>query len=231
MKGKNKLRRQELTDGRELWIQEVFYTLQGEGPFSGQPSVFVRTGGCNLRCFWCDTDFESSTWRPSLGGLLETIENIRPSFCDLIVITGGEPFRQNIAPLVETLLGRGLRVQIETNGTLWIELPESERLTIVCSPKTRGLHPDIVPRISAYKYVLSVDEVDAEDGLPARSTQKENYVMRLFRQKKAVTPIYVMPRDDGDENLNARNRALCADIAMRHGYTLCLQTHKMLALR
>ncbi|MFW8587831.1 hypothetical protein ACOJBM_31955 [Rhizobium beringeri] len=70
MKGKNKLRRQELTDGRELWIQEVFYTLQGEGPFSGQPSVFVRTCGCNLKCFGAIPISNPSTWRPSLTSCL-----------------------------------------------------------------------------------------------------------------------------------------------------------------
>jgi len=55
--------------------------------------------GCNLACYWCDTEFESSTWKPDLEGLLEKISQLRPDACDLIVITGGEPFRQNIKPL------------------------------------------------------------------------------------------------------------------------------------
>ncbi|THV20570.1 7-carboxy-7-deazaguanine synthase QueE [Peteryoungia ipomoeae] len=231
MKGKNPLRRQERDDGQTLWIQEVFYTLQGEGPYSGQPSVFVRTCGCNLRCYWCDTDFESSTWRPSLEDLLQAIDAVCPAFCDLIVITGGEPFRQNIGPLVETLLTRGKRVQIETNGTLWLDLPLSDRLTIVCSPKTSSLHPKLVPRISAYKYVVAAGDADPQDGLPINSTQKQDAEMRLFRHDGHVGAIYVMPRDDNDEVLNRRNRDFCAELALQHGYRLCLQTHKLLNLR
>ena len=121
MLGTNPVRPQDLNDGKSLWVQEIFYTLQGEGPFCGRPSVFVRLGGCNLRCSWCDTDFESSEWVPALEEILAQIEKIRPSHCKLIVITGGEPFRQNLAPLVNALLGRDLEVQIETNGTLWVD--------------------------------------------------------------------------------------------------------------
>ena len=60
MFGGNVARKQVLDDGQQLWVQEVFYTLQGEGPWTGHPSIFVRLAGCNLKCFWCDTDFESS---------------------------------------------------------------------------------------------------------------------------------------------------------------------------
>src|SRR4051794_36907505 len=57
-------------------------------------------GRVQLKCFWCDTDFESSSWRPTLDELLAHIDRVRPRFADLVVITGGEPFRLNIAPLV-----------------------------------------------------------------------------------------------------------------------------------
>jgi organic radical activating enzyme len=228
--GQNPARGQALDDGGSLWIQEVFYTLQGEGPYSGEPSVFVRTGGCNLKCYWCDTDFESSTWRPSLEELLEAIEAVRPSFADLVVLTGGEPFRQNIAPFVNALLARNLRVQIETNGTLWIDLPADPRMMIVCSPKTKKLDDRIVPRIDAFKYVIAADEIDPDDGLPAASTQRPGRPTRLFRPP-ATAQIYVMPRDDQNEAANRANRRACAAVAMNFGYRLCLQTHKLLDLR
>jgi len=229
MYGQNPARPQEAGDGQRLWIQEVFYTLQGEGPFAGEPSVFVRTGGCNIKCWWCDTDFESSTWHPSLPELIATIDEQRPEHCDLIVLTGGEPFRQNIQPLVERLLARGLRVQIETNGTLWIPLPTHDRLTIVCSPKTKRLHDEVVPRIDAYKYVLAADEIDPDQGLPTLSTQKRGRTERLFRAPSAAR-VFVMPRDDGDPVANRANRQACTQTAMRHGYRLCLQLHKLLDL-
>lgn len=229
MFGSNVPRKQVLDDGEELWVQEVFYTLQGEGPFAGQPSVFVRLAGCNLKCFWCDTDFESSTWRPSLDELLQRIAIERPSFADLIVITGGEPFRQNIQPLVTRLLAQGLTVQIETSGTLWVELPENTKLSIVCSPKTKKLHPKIIPRVTAYKYVVAADCNDPGDGLPCASTQKPGVATRLFRPP-ASAPVFVMPRDDGDEARNLMNRRACTAAALKFGYRLSLQTHKLLGL-
>lgn len=229
MFGNNPARRQDLGDGERLWVQEVFHTLQGEGPFSGEPAVFVRLSGCNLKCFWCDTDFESSTWRPRLGELIERIEDVRPAHTDLIVITGGEPFRQNIAPLVESLLGRLLRVQIETNGTLWVDLPESDLLTLVCSPKTKRLHREVVPRISAFKYVLGADSVDPQDGLPCLSTQHVGVPTRIFRPPPGAA-VFVMPRDDGERTRNEANRKACTKAALEHGYRLCLQTHKLIGV-
>lgn len=227
MLGRNPVRPQQLNDGQSLWIQSVFYTLQGEGPFIGKPAVFVRLAGCNLKCFWCDTDFESSTWHPSLDELLANIEGKRPEHCQLIVITGGEPFRQNIAPLVGSLLLRGLTVQIETNGTLWVDLPESENLHIVCSPKSNFIHEKLLPRISSYKYVLDADSIHPSDGLPNRSTQKSDTEVQIARPPKE-SEIFIMPLDSGDSKRNEDNRRACVDIAMKHGYRMTLQSHKLL---
>jgi organic radical activating enzyme len=230
MYGSNPARRQILDDGQCLWVQEIFYTLQGEGPFAGEPSVFVRLAGCNLKCYWCDTDFESSNWRPSLEDILSRIEAIRPAFADLVVITGGEPFRQNIAPLIARLRERNLRVQLETAGTLWVELPDNDPgITIVCSPKTKSLNRRIVPRICAYKYVIGADNIDPEDGLPCMSTQMRGHASRLFRPPPGAT-IFVMPRDDGDAEASAQNRDACVKVALTFGYKLCLQLHKLVGL-
>jgi len=230
MFGENPVRKQDRGDGAELWIQELFYTLQGEGPFAGCPALFVRLGGCNLKCYWCDTDFESSAWRPSLDELERCIDAAMPPGVDLVVLTGGEPFRQNIRPLIERQLARGRRVQIETNGTLWLDLPADPALSIVCSPKTKNLHAGLVPRVTAYKYVLADGEIDSADGLPLASTQARTLATRIFRPP-ADAMIYVMPRDDGDEPADRRNRAACRDVALRHGYRLSLQLHKILDLR
>jgi organic radical activating enzyme len=229
MRGTNSVRRQELDDGQTLWVQEAFYTLQGEGPFAGQPAVFVRLAGCNLRCWFCDTEFESSSWHPSLEELARRIDGLRGAACDLVVITGGEPFRQNIRGLVEMLLARGWRVQIETAGTLWVDLPQDPSLTIVCSPKTPRLNPAIVSRISAYKYVVAAGQLAEDDGLPTLCTQTPGRPARLARPQTTV-PIYVMPMDEHDADRNAANTRSCADAAMRFGYTVTLQLHKLLGL-
>ncbi|MBV8977661.1 MAG: 7-carboxy-7-deazaguanine synthase QueE [Alphaproteobacteria bacterium] len=224
MFGQNPIRAQDDGNGETLWVQEVFYTLQGEGPFSGEPSVFVRLAGCNLRCYWCDTEFENSTWKPSLDEVVSRIEALRPRHCDLIVLTGGEPLRQQIGPLIGRLLAEGLRVQIETNGTLWRALPDDPRLTIVCSPKTPALHPRMVPRIDIYKYVLQQGAVDPADGLPVASTQLRGQAVRLFRPPPGK-PVYVMPCDEA--GLSDENRRAATKSALDHGYRLTLQLHKI----
>jgi len=226
MYGLNPKRPQDLNDGQSLWVQEVFYTLQGEGPFTGHPAVFVRLAGCNLSCFWCDTDFESSDWRPTLDLLMEAVERIRPEHCQLIVITGGEPFRQNIAPLVVSLLDRNLKVQIETNGTLWVDLPEVPELSIVCSPKTTYLHPQIRRRANAYKYVIGASGCDPADGLPIASTQDRDRQCTIARPP-ADAEIYVMPLHVGNEQENENNVDQCVEIAKAFGYKLSLQTQKL----
>lgn len=229
MLGSNPVRPQVVDSGECLWVQEVFYTLQGEGPFSGHPAVFVRLAGCNLACFWCDTDFESSQWKPEIEELLEKIEKVRPAHCKLIVLTGGEPFRQNIKPLVSRLLQNGLKVQLETNGTLWVDLPESPALSIVCSPKTTFLHPEMAPRVTAFKYVLADGAGDPEDGLPCLSTQKVHAQARIARPTSGCD-VYIMPLDEGDKSKNEANRRYCVDIARTFGYKLTLQTHKLLGI-
>jgi 7-carboxy-7-deazaguanine synthase len=227
--GANPPRAQELGDGRTLWVQEVFHTLQGEGPLLGQPSTFIRLAGCNLACFWCDTEFESSTWRPTLDELLAKVDTLTPPTTRLVVLTGGEPFRQNIAPLVEALLAKGLQVQIETAGTLWVDLPDHKNLMIVCSPKTKNLHEKIVPRLAAYKYVVADGDADPADGLPTHSTQKPGQPTRLARPAPGV-PVFLSPRDDHDPTRNAANLKFAAALALRHGYRLTLQMHKLIGL-
>ncbi len=223
MHGTNPIRPPLKGDGSTLDVKAVFATLQGEGPYAGWPAVFVRLGGCNLACDFCDTEFEDYAARP-LDALLNEIEE--KSFSQgkrvrsLIVITGGEPLRQNIAPLNEALLKKGCRVQIETNGTLWRELPEG--VDIICSPKnTSGayapIRPDLLPRISALKFLLS---------------RRHPHYRSVPELGQAVynTPVYVQPMDEGDEALNRANTDFAVEVAQTHGYRLSLQLHKMLGI-
>lgn len=115
-------------------VNEIFFTLQGEGTHSGIPAVFVRFSGCNLRCPWCDTEFTEYTMM-SAEEIVEEIcslydvPNERRKMC---VLTGGEPGLQVDQPLVEALHKAGLYICIETNGTR--PLPEGIDW-ITCSPK------------------------------------------------------------------------------------------------
>lgn len=238
MLGTNQILKQEKSDGQSLWVQEVFATIQGEGPLAGRPAVFVRLGGCNLRCWWCDTDFESNRWRPTLAQLAAVIDESHAQLqSNLIVLTGGEPLRQNIIPLLRYLLvERQFEVQIETAGTLWLpELAElcahyPATLSIVCSPKTGKIQRHLIPYITSWKYILRHGEVDEEDGLPVLSTQIAGARQRIARPPLDEMSIYVQPLDEGEEKCNRLNLQQTADVAMRFGYRLSIQLHKIARL-
>lgn len=123
----------------KLQVREIFPSIQGEGPFSGEPAIFIRLAGCNLRCPFCDTDHKSISLyfsQPELANyVLGLIENKYQNI-NLVVITGGEPFLQNFVELVTCLLYRvDLKIQIETNGSIdgpW-DFPWND-VTVVVSP-------------------------------------------------------------------------------------------------
>lgn len=216
--------------GAPLWVQEVFYTLQGEGPFLGRPAVFVRLGGCNLACWFCDTEFESSAWRPEPPELLEAVKAAIPAGarCALVVVSGGEPLRQAVGPFVALLLAEGFAVQFETNGTLWTPLPDDPRVSFVVSPKTARVHPEVARRAIAYKYVVAAGELDPEDGLPLTNMQRKGgEPHRLARPEPgSAARVMVMPLDAQDPEANARHAAAALGTALAHGYDLTLQAHK-----
>jgi len=152
----------------------------------------------------------------------------------LVVITGGEPFRQNLTPLIKDLRLCLYDVQIETNGTLAPYNPEiyenSRITTIVCSPKAGKIHPKLEPLIDAYKYVLSADSVDSEDGLPVLALG-HTASPRVARPRAGfIGPVYLQPMDSGDEDTNRRNLKAVIDSAMRYNFIVCLQLHKIIGM-
>lgn len=227
MFGNNPKRPPETGDGSMLHVVEIFPTLQGEGPFVGQPSVFVRLGGCNLACGFCDTEFEKFEVM-GLASIVDAVVELAAGDAeaplgannyvrDLVVITGGEPLRQNIAPLCDALLAKGLRVQIETNGTLWRPLPDG--VNIVCSPKiTDGhyhiLRPDLLARVDALKFIVSADDAEYRD-------------VGQVGQADTRIPVYVQPMDVYDPARNKANAAYALKLAQENGYCLSMQMHKV----
>jgi organic radical activating enzyme len=217
--GNNPILPPKKSNGLKLDVQEIFSTFQGEGIFTGYPAIFIRLGGCNLACSFCDTDFDSPL-EIDLQDIMEKILNLanfnEKRIYNLAVITGGEPLRQNIKPLCEKLLENGFQVQIETNGTLFQDLPK--RVNIVCSPKnTSGkYHPirlDLLAKISAFKFLICAHD------------KKYNYVPEIGQSKYNI-PSYLQPIDEQDESRNQENHKLTIELAKKHGCRLSLQTHK-----
>lgn len=219
-----------------LDVHSIFYTIQGEGPFSGTPAVFIRLAGCNLQCPFCDTDYSSRTAIPP-EEVVNVVKGLRPS--GLVVITGGEPFRQNISLLLDRLVTLGYYVQIETNGSLeprldhdllGMNLSDRHGVYLVVSPKTPKLHPLAHRLAHAYKYVLSADSV-TEDGLPTVVLgHGHTPVARPVVFPHESVPVYLSPMDSGDPLINEVNVQAVVKSCLENGYTLQLQIHKLIGV-
>lgn len=239
MLGKNKVAAPFRHEDGSLLVNDLFLTIQGEGPDAGRPAVFLRLARCNLRCYFCDTEFETGSWR-NLHDISTAILRIaRPSACNLVVITGGEPLLQNIVPLVRNLNVVGIQVSVETAGTVFA--PDLEKAfqpdrsiggnLIVCSPKTPILNRDLVPLIGAYKYLVGMDGFDERDGLPDRSTQMPGQSSRIFRPPADNSAaVYMQAIDTGDPASTADNQRLAASLAIQFNRRLSVQIHKVVGL-
>lgn len=222
------IEKQHMRADGALEVFRVFHTIQGEGPFSGRPATFIRLAGCNLQCPLCDTDYTSER---TLLGVPEIVELLADTGrAGLVVITGGEPFRQNLGPLVEELLDAGYVIQIETNGTLFQELPYwRPELAVVCSPKAGKIHPKLEPHLDALKYVLHADS-EGEDGLPLRALDHPCHPHLARPSDRFHGTIYLQPVDTGDAEDNKRHLQATIRSVMENDYVLCTQVHKAIGL-
>jgi len=187
MFGKNEIVGQKYFNdaGDKLFITSIFYTLQGEGPYRGEPAVFVRLAKCNLACSFCDTYFDGGDWLTfdqidlRIGNVLgEYFDGAIPKWVEKkvgLVITGGEPMLQkNLGPFLEMMQDHFAWTQIESNGTVWQNLPELT--TLVCSPKclekdgkpVKYLKPntDVLDRADCLKFVMNADQDSPYSSIP-----------------------------------------------------------------
>ena len=123
-----------------LNVCEIFKSVQGESSFAGQPCIFVRLTGCNLRCRWCDTQYAYEDGQKLLVD--EVLDKIEQLHCDVVELTGGEPMCQ--APLACQLMGwlikKGKTVLLETNGSMPLDdVPEGVHRIIDLKPPKSGV--------------------------------------------------------------------------------------------
>lgn len=231
MKGRNEQRPLTRDDGQILQVHHMFWTVQGEGPLSGHAALFIRLSGCNLACTFCDTYWadEHDPWL-TLDSIITKVKELHES-PRLFVLTGGEPTRQNITPLVDRLLAEfpTCRVQIETHGMIWRDCMEYAGVVTVVSPKTSTVNRQVAIAADAFKYVLkSTDDVN-EFGVPIADTQGTGR-MRALAQRPPGTPVYVTPCDEQDPVKNAANGQRVVEFAQRFGYIAQIQIHKYLGV-
>lgn len=236
--------KQDLRPDGHLQVHHMFPTIQGEGPFAGYRAIFIRLAGCNLQCPLCDTDYTSIGDRLTVDEKLspeQILERVRRYTHEreetwyhnkpyLIVISGGEPFRQNIQPVISILLGSGYKVQIETNGTLHVPIYRHPDLKIVCSPKTGRLDERMWHVIDALKYIIHADEINWSDGLPFKSLNHSAFPEVARPPDWWKGPIYIQPVDVGDKTENLRHQKAAVESCQQFGHILSLQLHKILNL-
>lgn len=191
-------------------INEIFYSLQGEGHFTGVPSIFIRFAGCNLKCAFCDTEhnpYEEMT-------LQDVIDRIKDFPGRHIVFTGGEPSLQLTEDICRQLKDLGYDIQVETNGTR--ALPEGCIDWVTCSPKD-----NFCPKADIM--LSHIDEVKAVfDG-------KVDVARYLDIDAQCYS---LQPCDTGDAEETRKITKQCVDYILAHPeWRLSLQTHKLLNIR
>ncbi|MGN1375145.1 MAG: 7-carboxy-7-deazaguanine synthase QueE [Prevotella sp.] len=188
-------------------INEIFYSLQGEGCFTGVPAVFIRFSGCNMRCTFCDTRHESYTEM--------TEKDIVAAVCEYpashVVITGGEPTLQLNSTLIRLLHESGHFVQIETNGTF--DIPADWGIDwITCSPKQASV---VISNIDELKVIYQKEGQDM--------SRYDNIVAKHYS---------LQPCDYNDKQLNDKLLRATIDFCLANPkWRLSLQTHKIINIR
>ncbi|MEI6049522.1 MAG: 7-carboxy-7-deazaguanine synthase QueE [Bacteroidota bacterium] len=146
-----------IPEGDCLPLVEEFFTLQGEGFHTGKAAYFIRLGGCDVGCSWCDSRF---SWNPHLYPMVETetiIDHVAKSGTDSVVVTGGEPLMWNLDHLCTGLKSKNLSTFIETSGAY----PLSGEWDWICLSPKRNMPPvNEICKIANELKVIIRDESD-----------------------------------------------------------------------
>lgn len=188
-------------------INEIFYSIQGEGARQGEPSIFIRLSGCDLACGFCDTEFESGK-EMTPKEVLDYI-TFRWSRCQWIVWTGGEPTLQLTQEIVDFFKAHGRKQAVETNGNH----PVPSGLDwVVCSPKVAEhvLEKNFPDGVDELRYVRHVGQLD----VPQPKIKAKVY--------------YLSPRFNGDA-ADVESIRHCMKLCLENPkWRLSIQAHKLL---
>lgn len=191
-------------------INEIFYSIQGEGRHAGRAAIFVRFSGCNLKCPFCDTDFKKYEEMEAID-ILNKIQSLS-DYCKFVVFTGGEPTLQVDEGLTSLLHNWGYYIAMETNGTY--KIPGGINW-VTCSPKSlfvKGAEP-IIKVASEVKVVFDGEHEITDCGIVADN-------------------LYIQPCDTGDTVKNDEIIRRCIEWVKEHPeWKLSLQTQKIINVR
>ena len=231
------------TNGTTLPINEIFYSLQGEGLLCGVPSVFVRTSGCNLRCWFCDSYHTS--WEPTHAWMdIEAIltQVLEYDQAEHVVLTGGEPLMHDVSTeLLDEFADYGFHTTVETNGTINADAPidlasispklSSSTPTTEKDPKGDGewveqhedtrINLDVLTNLlKSYEFQLKFVVTGPED------MEEINELITSLRSTTSVpnSNVLLMPEGRTKTDLN-QTRGIVADLAMEYGYVYTPRLH------
>jgi organic radical activating enzyme len=220
-------------------VNSIFYSLQGEGRNTGRAAVFVRFAGCNLRCPFCDTEFDTytemtaeeiiakvSSLHPSPSTLNHSATTPLPSRegvggCNpLVVLTGGEPTLQVDETFVDLLHDAGYEVAMESNGTR----PAPSNLDwLTVSPKDFGEW-----KVESGKRLPDEIKIVFDEETPARLNVHPLFSLYL---PPSTFHLFLQPCDTGNPQRNAAIVKACVDYIKQHPqWRLSLQTHKLIGI-
>lgn len=196
-------------------INEIFYSLQGEGHFTGTPAVFLRFAGCNLKCWFCDTEFLSYKEMTEE----EIVAEVTKYPARHIVITGGEPTLQLTTSLEQKLHRAGFFIMLETNGTH--ELPDDATIDwVTCSPKLQSPSPSVLAPLR----IQHIDELKVVyEGNGQNMSVYDGIQATEYRLQPCAT-------DDEEKNKMILSETIDYILANPR-WQLSLQTHKLLGVR
>ena len=190
-------------------VMEYFYSIQGEGVYAGQAAFFIRLGGCDIGCVWCDVkeSWDALLHPPTLT--TEIVENTK-HFSDTVVVTGGEPLMWDMSILTKLLKEKNKSVHIETSGAYDL----SGNWDWIClSPKKRKLPKNEIYQVADELKMIIYNKSDFE--FAEREAAKVNQKCVLFLQPEWSKRDLVMP--------------LIVDYVMQNPkWKVSLQTHKYL---
>ena len=175
----------------QLPVMEQFYTLQGEGFHQGRAAYFIRLGGCDVGCVWCDVKDSWDASQHPVSGIENIIAEVKKTPAEIVVVTGGEPLMHNLDALTRQLREEGLKTHIETSGAH----PLSGYWDWIClSPKKfKAPLPEILPKAHELKIVVfnRSDFSWAEKYASLVSPACRLYLQPEWEKAQSMTPLII----------------------------------------
>lgn len=190
-------------------VNEIFYSIQGEGKHTGMPAVFLRLAGCSMGCDFCDTKYAFSAGKEMNS--LQILVALAAYPCKAVVITGGEPTEQDLPALIGALKSAGHVVHVETNGARDCDVSKAD---FVCVSPKKYVAKEMLAKADVIKLVIT-PQTDLED------------LQKYYLYENEKTQIYLQPESNKQENID-----LCVKLIKQHpSARLSVQLHKLINVK